>query len=92
MRVIRIEWGPDYMEKLNAPDQKDRPEKVGEIVLTDEFTQENAKNWVARLDKKVIQAATAAIMASQDMEVIQIACLYKAHKDLIQEEKGNTRC
>lgn len=80
LRVIRVEWGQDYMDKLNAPYKEGRPEKLGEIVLTNEFTQENAKNWVARLDEKVIKAAVDAILESQDTEVIQIACLYQAKK------------
>lgn len=72
MRAVRIKWGPEYLKRLAEP-YKDRPETMGEIVLTNEFTQQNAKNWVARMHEKVIKKTGEMIYRSHDVELIQMA-------------------
>lgn len=54
--------------------------RLGDVVLTDEFTQKNAKNWVSRMHERAIKKAVTAILRSGDEEVIEMAMCYTRGK------------
>lgn len=82
MRVVRMAWSRQYCERLAEPYTNCHGEEVvlGQAVLTDEFTQSNAKNWVTRMNKRAIKRAVEKILLSRDEELMQLAMRYTQDK------------
>ena len=61
VQIIQVAFGESYMSKLEQPFED--YEKKGYAVFTDLYEQKNTKNWVARLNKKIMTDLVQTIMA-----------------------------
>lgn len=72
MRKIRIAFGKAYCDKLEASFEDDKTgrlyEKLGEVILTSLYEQSNTKNWVARLNKKIMITVVSELMYRADSD------------------------
>lgn len=82
MRAIRIEWGEAYQQALKGAYTNCRgiEIKLAQAVLTDEFTQSNTKNWVARTNVKIRKQIIKEILRSKDEDMIEMAMRYTQTK------------
>lgn len=72
VRLIRVTFGKPYCDKLEKPFKDDKTgqlyEKLGEVILTSLYEQSNTKNWVARLNKKIMVKVVSEIMNAADSD------------------------
>lgn len=82
MRVIRASWGEAYLAALEEPytDCHGNETKLAEAVLTDEFTQSNTKNWVARTNVKIKKQIIKDILRSKDEDLVELTMRYTQEK------------
>ena len=70
--MIRVTFGKPYCDKLEKPFKDDKTgqlyEKLGEVILTSLYEQSNTKNWVARLNKKIMAKVVCEIMDAADSD------------------------
>lgn len=58
-------WGIQYrnsLEEINFPEGQQRSKKMGELIITDEFQEDEMKNWAPRVNRKLMKEVAAAIV------------------------------
>lgn len=82
MNRVRIELSPEYLAELAKPYRNREGVHItmAEAVLTDEFTKSYTKNWVVRMNARVIKAAVKNIIHSGDEEVMELTMQYTRGK------------
>ncbi len=79
MMNLRASWG-EFHEKAMKKDYKTRSGRrvpMAQVVLTDEFTKENTKNWVSRLNTSVMDRCVRRIMAENNEDLLMLVAMHK---------------
>ena len=84
MLHLRAAWG-EYHNKAMQKEYKSRSGKripMSQVILTDEFTKDNTKNWVSRLNTSVMDRCVKRIMAENDEDLMLLVAMHKRSEDL----------
>ena len=89
VKMIQVAFGQPYKDNLELP--YEAYEKKGFVVLTDAFEQKNTKNWVTRLNKKIMIALVSAVMreADTDAAVRKLVAESRIYTEFVKKAKRN---
>lgn len=87
VQMIQVTFGQPYKDNLELP--YEAYAKKGFVVLTEAFEQKNTKNWVARLNKKIMIDLVSAVMqeANTDEAVRRLVAESRIYTEFIKRAK-----